>query len=410
MGGMFEDDCANESATPSTAGMYDISCITAEPSNQGFFQADTCAPVDPCFSRGSFFIEYCDQDGCIPYVPPGGPAPQECLPYDCSALETLLLSIAPDTTIAYGIGLSDTTYPFATTRPGTWGAPDKFSAWSAWITGANQLTDWGTYPGLSDVTGVSWYGDLQKLQFCPVGGEAEVPTHIAEFEANGSVTAVTIPTRFIGVDAPRTDGSTTALVTGFRGQALGTLNLVNNQVGRIVLVENDVPIQSHQIQVYASFTNTGLILGCGSGGGGDSGEIDFGEALVGQWLYVTQTATARGEFGFPNANPTFLNYRTIVQQTVTMTRGDTGETRSATVEGFEETPYTYLDGKERTLDPWYQNSFYDAPYLFRGNSTANKVSWAFLSHGDSIGHDHTELHTAFKRSFVDYTPPESCPA
>jgi hypothetical protein len=130
------------------------------------------------------------------------------------------------------------------------------------------------------------------------------------------------------------------------------------------------------------------------------GLLDFGETLEGQWLYVTLTEDA--EYSTDPLAQTFTITRTV---RATMTRADTGQTLSQTIVGIKvRSTGGKVVSEIRSL---WDNRMYEAPYFFRGNTTANKISWAFLSHGAAT-FDHETLHTAFKQSFVDYEPPAYC--
>jgi hypothetical protein len=387
--------------------------------NQGFFQTDVCAPVDPCFSRGSFFIDYCledlDGDGCIPYEPPGGPPPQECLPYACNRLEEAITLLAEDTVVSIGVSTAGDPppYPLSETRPETWGHPDYFNAWTGWIASPNPVNSWNassTYPGYADLTGVSWAEDLQKLQICDLNGVTQQANQVAHFLANGSVTAVTVPTRFLysatdpNRQGDRKGSTTTALVTGYQGASLGSLNFTNNHAGRVVIYYTDGSNSGgFGDQLYAGFTGQGLDFGVFAAVSGQTpgiGSLDFGESLEGQWLYATLTEDA--EFTVDALNSLVIITRTV---RATMTRMDTGETISQTIVGTKEVP----TGSKTVLEvrSVIDTRMYDGPYFFRGNNTGNKISWAFLSHGAAT-FDHETLHSAFKQSFVDYVPPDYC--
>ena len=296
-------------------------------------------------------------------------------------------------------------FPFATTRPNTWGEDGNASLWGWWVSGPAQQTDWGTDPSyfsVGSMDGWDWVDTARKLVYC--GVEDVTGTQIVNVKGNGSVVHMSPPTSIYQGESVA--GSSGSLVfTGYQGGSHAAGTIFRDPAGYYAIYVDGAYKLAIQNRLFVSL---GVSTGSSQGNdysvyisvgqaGGDYGqqvdvEIPFGP-VHGRWVNLTCSESSTTEV--IHLDPPAAD-RCIVRTTVNVTvTGQDGSTASGSATGAIETGSSAGFAE---LRPTWSSSAYNWPGMFSGTESL-QLTLAHLSAFGDANVDHSFIRSGFLRNF-----------
>lgn len=372
------------------------------------------AAISAAFLRNlTTYVDPRYPDGCNYTLPP-------CEIYTCDSLDTYLTNNGY-TSVAMIKGATFD-YPFAETRPESYGHPTDWTAWTNFIAGPTSLPSFNsTYVRKVDITGEANYDDFKYFVDCDALADAggsvagALATQICDVEgANQNTYAITLPT------SERIAAESSTRVIGFCGRGAGTsglMELTRQPASRYILERTDGDTFSAQVSLFINLQSSDIAgkriritAGSSGGAGYDNTDIELG-VLDGMWtMVVTEHTWTTIDNGAGPPNPATCTI--WVEWKVTVKR--VGDYPSQTATGISSVVFEEADGNPgwASAENYPPTDLYDCPrfhYALPGYS----VGMWHLSYKANTGfnEDHVPIINAIEQNnkmYRDDLYPDGC--